>query len=321
MKDRYGRVIDYMRISITDRCNLRCVYCMPDGCDWIEMDQILTYEEILLICEQAVELGIHKFKITGGEPLVRKGCVDLIRRIKALKGVEQVTLTTNGVLLSEYAEALKDAGIDAINISLDTTEKRLFEQITGRDHLANVLDGMKKAIAYKIPVKINTVLQKGFNDHCWKELLELAKEDPVDVRFIELMPIGSGNSEILIANDQLKEQIREVYGKLIEDKKVHGNGPAIYYSIPGFKGSIGFISAIHGKFCDSCNRIRLTSTGELKACLCYESNCSLREAARAKEREVVKERLRSVIESKPKMHCFDKKEQITEWKKMTQIGG
>ena len=192
VRDSYGRTIEYMRISITDRCNLRCRYCMPDGAKWIPMSEILTYEEIERICREAVRIGITRFKITGGEPLVRKGCADLIRMIRQIPGTEEVTMTTNGVLLGETLEDLLAAGLDAVNISLDTLIPEKYQEITGADELERVRKSIFMAEKSEIRVKINTVLQKGVNDEEWKSLAELAKKNKLDVRFIELMPIGQG---------------------------------------------------------------------------------------------------------------------------------
>ena len=283
IKDSYGREINYMRISITDRCNLRCRYCMPDGAEWIPMKEILTYEEITEVCQEAVKLGITRFKITGGEPLVRRGCPEVIRMIKNIPGTELVTLTTNGLLLGEQLEALLSAGLDAVNISLDTLDIKKYEWITGFDKLAVVLS------------------------------------------FIEMMPIGYGNMSESISNEELKETIRKHYGNLTEDFRVYGNGPAVYYSIEGFQGNVGFISAMHGKFCNLCNRIRMTSTGDLKPCLCYEQRWALKPALRMenpeKRREEIQNILRKSIENKPQMHCFEDTRQVTESHPMGQIGG
>ena len=196
IKDSYGREINYMRISITDRCNLRCRYCMPDGAEWIPMKEILTYEEITEVCQEAVKLGITRFKITGGEPLVRRGCPEVIRMIKNIPGTELVTLTTNGLLLGEQLEALLSAGLDAVNISLDTLDIKKYEWITGFDKLAVVLSSIEKAVASGIPVKINAVLQKGMNEEEWLPLTELARKLPLSVRFIEMMPVGYGKKYV-----------------------------------------------------------------------------------------------------------------------------
>lgn len=325
IKDSYGREINYMRISITDRCNLRCRYCMPDGAEWIPMKEILTYEEITEVCQEAVKLGITRFKITGGEPLVRRGCPEVIRMIKNIPGTELVTLTTNGLLLGEQLEALLSAGLDAVNISLDTLDIKKYEWITDFDKLAVVLSSIEKAVASGIPVKINAVLQKGMNEEEWLPLTELARKLPLSVRFIEMMPIGYGNMSESISNEELKETIRKYYGNLTEDSRVYGNGPAVYYSIEGFQGNVGFISAMHGKFCNLCNRIRMTSTGDLKPCLCYEQRWALKPALRMenpeKRREEIQNILRKSIENKPQMHCFEDTRQVTESHPMGQIGG
>ena len=325
IKDSYGREINYMRISITDRCNLRCRYCMPDGAEWIPMKEILTYEEITEVCQEAVKLGITRFKITGGEPLVRRGCPEVIRMIKNIPGTELVTLTTNGLLLGEQLEALLSAGLDAVNISLDTFDMKIYDCITCFDKLAVVLSSIEKAVASGIPVKINAVLQKGMNEEEWLPLTELARKLPLSVRFIEMMPIGYGNMSESISNEELKETIRKHYGNLTEDFRVYGNGPAVYYSIEGFQGNVGFISAMHGKFCNLCNRIRKTSTGDLKPCLCYEQRWSLKTDLRMenpeKRQEEIQNILRKSIENKPQMHCFEDTRQVTESHPMGQIGG
>lgn len=321
MKDLQGRDINYMRISITDRCNLRCKYCMPDGIELLPMSEILTFEEILRVCRQAVELGITRFKITGGEPLVRRRCVELIRQIKALPGVEQVTMTTNGILLSEYLDELLDAGLDAVNISLDTMNRGRFEEITGFDQLPEVLRSIDAAVDSGLRVKVNVVLQQDKNADEWQKILEIAERRPIDVRFIEMMPIGKGRECDGISNDDLLREIQKQYPGVCKDDSVHGNGPAVYYHIPGFIGSVGFISAIHGVFCSNCNRIRMTATGELKPCLCYRDTMSVRDAARYGTDQEIREKLQEAVEMKPKQHCFDMKEDITEQHKMVQIGG
>ena len=325
IRDSYGREINYMRISITDRCNLRCCYCMPDGADWIPMKDILTYEEITAVCQEAVKLGITRFKITGGEPLVRRECSKLIRMIKEIPGTEVVTLTTNGLLLGEQLESLMQAGLDAVNISLDTLDKEKYKQVTGFDKLSVVLASITKAVESGIPVKINAVLQKGMNEEEWLPLTQLAKNLPLSVRFIEMMPIGYGNIPQSISNEELKEKIMRYYGNLTEDFRIYGNGPAVYYSIEGFKGNIGFISAIHGKFCNLCNRIRMTSTGDIKPCLCYEQRWVLKPALRMEHKEKRQESIQKIliesIKNKPQMHCFEDVKSVSEKHFMGQIGG
>lgn len=299
---------------------------MPEGIDLLPMKELLSYEEILQVVQAAVALGIVKYKITGGEPLVRRGYIELIRKIKEIPGVEQVTITTNGVLLKDHLDALSDAGIDGINISLDTMDAKKYADITGFDKYQEVMESIKMAVEKGLKVKINCVLQKGRNETEWQNILELARTYPLDVRFIELMPIGEGKCEESVYNDELLAMIMESYENVEKDYRIHGNGPAIYYKIPAFQGSVGLISAMHGKFCDSCNRIRMTSTGDIKPCLCFEKSFSVRDVLRTDTPEEVKrEQIRSVlvkaIASKPQMHHFEEKEEITERKKMVQIGG
>ncbi|MBO5461473.1 MAG: GTP 3',8-cyclase MoaA [Ruminococcus sp.] len=322
MLDQYGRKIDYLRVSITDRCNLRCQYCMPDGIELAAMETVLTYEEIEQVCEKAAKLGIKKIKVTGGEPLVRLGCADLIGKLKKIPGIEQVTLTTNGVLLGKYLDELLENGLDAVNISLDSLKRDVYHKITGRDELERVLESVEKAAASRIRVKVNAVLQRDVNGEEWEELILLAKKYPLDVRFIEMMPIGFGKQFEPVYNEELLRKLEERYPGLEADNRIHGNGPAIYYQIPGFKGSIGFISAIHGKFCGQCNRIRLTAQGRLKPCLCYGESVDLREALRGRSDDMqIEKLLQSAIQKKPKQHCFEIIEEITEEAPMIGIGG
>ncbi len=321
MKDQYGRTIDYLRVSITDRCNLRCRYCMPHGIEWIPLEEILTLEEITEVCRQAASLGIRKIKITGGEPLVRKGCTNLIGMLTSLPGIEQVTLTTNGILLSDYADELKRQGLHAVNVSLDTLHPDTYTKITGFAELPRVLEGIRAMEHLQIPVKINAVLQRGVNDAEWKDLALLAKDHPLDVRFIELMPIGHGKDLLSVPNPEIQEKLTTEFGPLTLDSRSHGNGPARYYHIEGFQGNIGFISAIHRKFCSKCNRIRLTSTGELKPCLCYGDHISIKKALRTGSPEDVKQLLTQAIFQKPAAHCFETVPAITEINEMSRIGG
>ena len=320
MTDSYKRAIDYMRVSITDRCNLRCRYCMPDGITCIPMEELLTLEEITETCRQAAELGICKIKITGGEPLVRLGCTDLVRMIKALPDIEQVTLTTNGVLLPRYAEELYRAGIDGVNVSLDTLDGAEYKQITGFDALSDVLEGITIMSSYRIPLKINSVLQRGQEDN-WLALAELTRKEHLDVRFIEMMPIGYGRRYKPVSNTEVYRVLEKQYGKLEPDVAVHGNGPAVYYKIPGSLGSVGMIGAVHDKFCSRCNRIRLTSIGQIKPCLCYEEGISVKEALRSGSTQEVKELIAAAVMAKPLEHMFGNEQMVTETREMARIGG
>ena len=324
MIDSHGRQIDYIRISITDRCNLRCRYCMPEELPSISHTEILRFEEILEICRHAVTLGITKFKVTGGEPLVRKGCISFLRSLKELPGVEQVTLTTNGLTLKEHLPELEKIGIDGINISLDTLNPSTYENITRRNDFSRVWEAILAAQASKIRTKINCVLLKGVNDHEFFDLVELAKDYALDVRFIEIMPIGYGKGFEGFDKAELLSKLSEKYPDYEIVKESRGNGPASYVSIPGFRGCVGFIDAIHGKFCDQCNRIRLTSDGILKLCLYYENGIDLKKLLRSEASSAeLLEAMRKTIYKKPSEHQFHltAKEGSEELKKMSQIGG
>ena len=359
MIDHNGRKIDYLRISVTDRCNLRCKYCMPDGIRSVPMSQILTFEEILAIVRETAAIGIRCVRLTGGEPLVRLGMPDLVRKLKRVPGIEKVTMTTNGILLQENLPALTGAGLDAVNISLDTMDRAQYRAITGTDGLDTVLRAISAACASGLRVKVNAVSLALGEDNI-RALISLAKDLPVDIRFIEMMPIGYGRDfpvadskdriiEIVekearpkdfhedpegicrsrfgvVDHRTLLNQLQRMYPGMKKDDSVHGFGPAVYYSIPGYRGSLGLISAIHGKFCDSCNRVRLTSQGFLKTCLCYDEGTDLRAVLRAglpegEMHRILRERLYRAIYEKPDAHCFEMPEKITEKAGMSAIGG
>lgn len=332
MRDRYDRKINYIRLSITDRCNLRCRYCMPNGLsDWVPMRDILSYEELLDVARAAAALEITRFKVTGGEPLIRRDCPEFIGELKKIPGVEQVTMTSNGVLLARLLPRLLENGLDAVNVSLDTLKRERFSEITGMDELPAVLSGIDEAVRAGLKLKLNAVLQPGVNEEERWDLLSLAKDRPLDIRFIELMPIGHGKDSRPVYNEILRSELKERFPGLERDESVHGNGPAEYWRIPGYRGSVGFISAMHGKFCGSCNRIRLTSTGKLKPCLCYGNAVDLMPVLRGerylgREREgeriaALRKRIRQAISEKPESHCFEKLSEISEEKIMAAIGG
>lgn len=322
MKDHSGREIEYLRISITEQCNLRCRYCMPEGCAAGCLDTQLTVDEILKIGKAVSALGIKYIKVTGGEPLVCKECEALIQKLKAIPGIEKVTLTTNGVLLEERLAALIAAGVDGINISLDTMDRKNYQQLTGRDCFEAVMKGIRTAAEEAVPVKINCVSMKDSED--WREVMLLARDLPVDVRFIEMMPLGAGKGFETEDHREMFEKIREEYPKIQSDGRIHGFGPAVYYKIPGFQGSIGFISAVHGPFCSSCNRVRLTADGLLKLCLCYDTAVDLkpilRDVSGLSEKKLEKQ-IAEAIYHKPEAHCFESPEKVTESRRMAEIGG
>lgn len=323
MLDRYGRVINYLRISVTDRCNLRCCYCMPEGVQDVGMKNILTFEEIREIVRTGVSLGITHIRITGGEPLVRKGCVDLIRGIREIPGVETITMTTNGVLLGNYGKQLKEAGVDGVNISLDTLDPEEFYKITGKRELQEVLAGIRAAKTAGLPVKLNTVNRKELDPI---PLVRYAQEENLPLRFIEMMPVGYGKKYVGRSNEELRETLEAVCGKAEcmtnrEELSRMGSGPAVYYQFSDLKVPVGFISAIHGKFCDTCNRVRLTAEGYLKLCLCYDEGEDLRRVLREGEKENLRTIMEQTIFRKPAAHCFEHPAEMTETHEMVKIGG
>ena len=332
MIDQYGRTIEYLRISVTDRCNLRCVYCMPEeGIEQLPHEQILTFDEIERVCRISTELGISKIKLTGGEPLVRKGLPDLLGKIKRIPGIEQVTLTTNGILLKNQLDELMRQGLDAVNISIDTMERELgglgilewtkptggyfisidtldetcYHTVTRCGELNQALEGLQAALEYpNLRVKLNCVPMNQSEEE-YIQMAEYAKEHPVEVRFIEMMPIGMGKACQGKSRDELLELLEKAFGNAEPYEKHLGNGPAEYVSFSGFQSRIGFISAVSHKFCDSCNRIRLTAEGYLKLCLQYESGIDLRKLLRSGATdEEVKEAMRQAIWKKPACHNF-----------------
>lgn len=323
MLDRYGRVINYLRISVTDRCNLRCCYCMPEGAQDVGMKNILTFEEIWEIVRTGVSLGITHIRITGGEPLVRKDCVDLIRGIREIPGVETITMTTNGVLLGNYGKQLKEAGVDGVNISLDTLDPEEFYKITGKRELQEVLAGIRAAKTAGLSVKLNAVNRKELDPI---PLVRYAQEENLPIRFIEMMPVGYGKKYVGRSNEELRETLEAVCGNAEcmtnrEELSRMGSGPAVYYQFSDLKVPVGFISAIHGKFCDTCNRVRLTAEGYLKLCLCYDEGEDLRRVLREGEKENLRTIMEQTIFRKPAAHCFEHPAEMTETHEMIKIGG
>ena len=323
MLDQYGRRINYLRISVTDRCNLRCRYCMPEGVQDVGMKNILTFEEIWEIVKVSVSLGITHIRITGGEPLVRKGCADLILGIRKIPGVETITMTTNGVLLGNYAKQLKEAGVDGVNISLDTLDPEEFCQITGKREFPAVLAGIRAAKDVGLPVKLNAVNRKELDP---VPLVRYAQNENLPLRFIEMMPVGYGKQYVGRSNEELREMLEKTFGtaeKLVDSEELSrmGSGPAVYYRFSDLKVPVGFISAIHGKFCDTCNRVRLTAEGYLKLCLCYDQGVDLRHVLREEEKENLRTVMEEAIFRKPAAHCFERPSEMTETHEMVKIGG
>ncbi len=304
MVDGYGRQINYMRISITDRCNLRCRYCMPEsGVEAMPHTTLLTYEELLRIASMAVQLGITRFKITGGEPFVRKGCVDFMAALKRLPGVEQVTVTTNGVLLPGYIDALAAIGIDGVNISLDTLDAQQYRKITRSEiNVQEIVDTIARC-AEILPTKVNCVLLEETSDQIIP-LGELAGRFPMDVRFIETMPIGAG-ATICAGRGSVLQTLQARWPDLRPAPEKRGNGPAVYYQSDGLQGRIGMIEALHNAFCGTCNRVRLTSAGLLMPCLYYDTGTNLTALVRGDTSDaVLQQAMKETIYQKPKGHQF-----------------
>ena len=269
--DNNNRLINYLRLSITDRCNLRCMYCMPDeGIDFLPHSDILSYEEMLHVVKISTRVGIQKVRLTGGEPLVRKGFLHFLERLCSIDELGEITLTTNGVLLHEYARGLRDCGICRINISLDSLKPERFKKITGRDDFHRVWEGIQEAERLGFsPLKINVVAIRGVNDDEILDFARLTLEKPYHIRFIELMPVGKQNfwtNERFISTEEIYNVIQRL-GPLRPIVSNALDGPARRYVLDGGKGEIGFIGAMSHHFCDSCNRLRLTAEGHLRSCL------------------------------------------------------
>ena len=314
MNDQYGRRIHYLRVSVTDRCGLRCRYCMPEeGVEWLEHSRILSYEQIVRLVRAAAGLGIDTVRLTGGEPLVRKGLDKLVWAVKAIDGIRTVTLTTNGVLLAQQLPALRAAGLDGVNLSLDTR----------RDLLPRVLEGLEAALAQPgLKVKLNCV-PMGDNDDQLVPLAALARDRALDVRFIELMPIGLGSSLPRRTQAEVLEALEEAFGPALPCDQGGGSGPGRYVTFAGFTGRVGFISAVSHQFCESCNRVRLTATGFLKTCLQYETGVNLKALLESgADGAALRAAMEGAIFAKPACHHFSAAGTAEdERRSMYQIGG
>lgn len=318
MVDRNGRVIDYLRVSLTDRCNLRCIYCMPEsGICKKTHDEIMRFEDVEKIIEICSELGVKKVRFTGGEPLILPNIENLINTVSKINNINDISITTNGILLFERANELKKAGLRRVNISLDTLDFEKFKYITRGGNLNNVLDAINLCIKLKLtPVKINVVLLKGINDNEILEFIELSKRLPVQVRFIELMPLGEG-AKYFEKHYMKTEEVIERVPDLVEFKDK--SKVASVYKIPGSMGSVGLINPVSCKFCNNCDRIRITSTGFLKPCLHSYDEIDLKKYINNLEK--LKYIIKNAIYEKPKEHYLDKDKKSNTDKLMNQIGG
>ena len=333
MQDRYGHRISYLRVSITDRCNERCGYCMPQELqEWLPRHEILTYEETLRLIRIAAELGVSKVRITGGEPLTRRGILDFVRQIPEIPRITSICLSTNGTLLAReiapartVAQALSDAGVQSVNISLDTLDPAVYSRITGRDFHAHVLDGIDAAIEARFDqIKINAVLMRGRNEDQIIPLIEFAAARNLLLRFIELMPVSTTevlNESNFVSAAEAKRLVESAYGSLIPETEFRTNGPATYYQIPGRPQRIGFIGAMTNlHFCENCNKLRLTCDGKLRPCLGsyleFDIMGPLREGA---SDEQLRQFFMDVVERKPREHDFRNNYEPN--RKMIAIGG
>ena len=333
MQDRYGHRISYLRVSITDRCNERCTYCMPQELqEWLPREEILTFEETLRLIRIAAELGVSKARITGGEPLTRRDVLDFIRQIPGIPGIRSIGLSTNGTLLAReiasaetMAGALRAAGVQSVNISLDTLDPATYSQITGRDFHEQVLRGIDAAMAAGFEqIKLNTVLMRDRNEDQLIPLIEFAASRGLILRFIEMMPVST--TEVLDDKNfmpilEAKRIIESRYGVLISEAEFRTNGPATYYQIPGRPQCIGFIGAMTNlHFCESCNKLRLTCDGKLRPCLGsyleFDIMTPLRTGASDAE---LKQFFLDVVDRKPEQHDFRNNYQPN--RKMIAIGG
>jgi cyclic pyranopterin phosphate synthase len=327
--DNFARPINYLRISVTDRCSLRCVYCMPaEGIPLMPHDEVLTFEEIARVVRQAAALGIHKVRLTGGEPLVRLHLPELVRMIAAVSAIDDISMTTNGHLLPRYVEELAAAGLHRVNVSLDSLRPDRFRALTRVGDLDRAWQGIRAAEAAGLtPIKINVVVLRGFNDDEVVDLARLTLQEERHIRFIEVMPLGHNDlwaEDGFISMGEVRDRIEAALGPLVQvgnDAPVIGNGPARYWHFPGAPGTLGFISPVSDHFCAGCNRLRLTADGRLRPCLLSDDEIDLRGPLRAGiEDTALRELLATAVARKPARHHLDEGRRATR-REMSQIGG
>lgn len=323
MKDKFNREVNYIRVSVTDNCNLRCIYCMDDKeVNFLKSEEKVSDEEIYRILKECAGLGIKKVRITGGEPLVRPNIVELIGRINSIEGIEEIYLTTNGILLKDKIEALVKNGLKGVNISLDSLQEERFKALTRGGDLNRVLQAIEKSIELGIKVKLNTVIVNDINKDEILDFVKLTINKPIDVRFIELMPIGIAKKYKGISNENILNIIKDSYKSYEIIARNRSEGPAKYIRINNGKGKVGFISALSNCFCEDCNRIRLTADGFMKQCLHFDYGVNLKQLlAKNISNEELKEAIYKNIYDKPEKHLFLEKSEHKELKFMNQIGG
>lgn len=311
MRDSYGRDITYMRVSVTDLCNLRCRYCMPaEGVIKKSHDDIMSEDELISAIEAASELGIRKIRFTGGEPLVKKNIISICRRTHEIPGINEICITTNGILLPQFAQSLKDSGVERVNISLDTLSPEKYSYITRGGNIADVLRGIESAIQTGFRVKINTVLIKGFNDDEISDMAGMTRNHDIDIRFIELMPMVENFDDGFISSQKILDMLPDI-------EPLESDGVAKICSLKNARGRIGFISPISESFCDSCNRIRLTADGYIKPCLHSKTEIFIRH----KTKDEIKSLITHAIMSKPKRHNLNANHITESLRTMNRIGG
>jgi cyclic pyranopterin phosphate synthase len=331
--DSFQRSISYLRVSVTDRCNLRCVYCMPEqGVPFVPHEEILTLEEMARIIRVAAGMGLRRVRLTGGEPLVRKGVVDLVRWIAQTPGIEDISLTTNGMILASHAHELAAAGLKRVNVSLDTLRPQRFRQITRRGDLSAVMAGIAAARdAGLTPLKLNVVVMREVNHDEIAEIARTTVDEDWQVRFIELMPFVDEQETCIrdtsltlgfVPTEEVKRQIEEALGPLTVAEASTGGGPGRYYRLPGARGLIGFISPLsEDQFCTTCNRMRLTADGKIRPCLLTDHEVNLKETLRrGGSDDELRQRLLEALDSKPDAHHLGDGNR-PKWRKMAQIGG
>ena len=306
LTDSFGRKINYLRLSVTDRCNMRCVYCMPaEGVHLVRHDDILSYEELLLIAEAAVANGIEKIRITGGEPLVRKGLLPFLEKLAVIPGLKQLVLTTNALNLAEMAADLRSAGVQRLNISLDSLNPETFATITRGADLQRVLAGITAAEQAGFPVKINMVAMRGVNDREILDFVNLTLERKVSVRFIEYMPAirEAGWEAKVVSGEEIMGRVAGNYSYSVQERDGMA-GPARIFRVEGAQGTFGIITPLTGHFCNECNRIRVTSSGKVRSCLFADDSLDLRPLLAKRDRDGVAAALRAVVTCKPRNHSM-----------------
>jgi cyclic pyranopterin phosphate synthase len=326
LSDQFNRPITYLRISVTDRCNLRCVYCMPEaGLPWIAKASILTFEEIEAIVRAAAAIGVRSIRLTGGEPLIRRNLSDLVAKLAAIDGIEDIALSTNALLLAEQVVDLKRAGLNRVNISLDTLREDRFEKIARRPGLSKVLAGIDAAIeAGLAPVKINVVIMRSQNDDELLDFAELTRDRNLFVRFIEMMPVHDSadlQRDAYVSATEMLDRIRE-RGELLPSVGPGGNGPARYFAFPNAKGAVGVISPLSHDYCETCNRVRLSADGRLRLCLFGDNDIDIRTPLRdGATQEDIAGIFRGAMYVKPERHHLDLGKPASAMRALSEIGG